>query len=122
VEAAAAAGVDSVEHGAYLDMDALCAMKENGTVWCPTLSAIGNLRGRGRFDEKAVSAIYESSVENLRRFAKMDGLIAPGSDAGAWAVSHVTGGNDEYAHLSRALGEEWKTYLDAGTDAIFTKF
>ena len=32
VEAAAAAGVDSVEHGAYLDGDALCAMAENGTV------------------------------------------------------------------------------------------
>jgi imidazolonepropionase-like amidohydrolase len=36
VEAAAVAGVDSVEHGAYLDTDALCAMKENGTVWVPT--------------------------------------------------------------------------------------
>ena len=122
VEAAAAAGADSVEHGAYLNEDALCAMKENGTVWCPTLSAIGNLRGRGRFDEKAVSAIYESAVENLRRFAKMNGLIAPGSDAGAWSVSHATGGNDEYGHLFRALGDNWKVYLDAGTDAIFTKF
>jgi imidazolonepropionase-like amidohydrolase len=122
VEAAALAGVDSIEHGAYLDMDALHAMKENGTVWCPTLSAIGNLRGTGRFDEKAVSAIYESAVENLRRFAKMDGLIAPGSDAGAWSVSHTTGGNDEYGHLSLALGDKWKMYLDAGTDAIFTKF
>lgn len=122
VEAAAVAGADSVEHGAYLDEDVLWAMKENGTVWCPTLSAIGNLRGTGRFDEKAVSAIYESSVENLRRFAKMNGLVAPGSDAGAWAVPHVTGGNDEYTHFSQALGENWRTYLDAGTDAIFTKF
>jgi len=122
VEAAAEAGVDSVEHGAYLDDDALCAMRENGTVWCPTLSAIGNLRGRGRFDEKAVATIYASSVENLRRFAKMDGLIASGSDAGAWSVPHVTGGNDEYTHLSAALGDEWKTYLDAGNNAVFTKF
>ena len=122
VEAAAQAGADSVEHGAYLDEDALCAMKENGTVWCPTLSAIGNLRGTGRFDEKAVSAIYESAVANLRRFAEMNGLIAPGSDAGAWAVPHTAGGNDEYAHLSRALGDNWKAYLDAGTDTVFTKF
>ena len=45
VEAAARAGVDSVEHGAYLDEEALRAMKENGTVWVPTLSTIGNLRG-----------------------------------------------------------------------------
>ena len=31
-EAAAIAGIDSIEHGAYLDADALCAMKENGMV------------------------------------------------------------------------------------------
>ena len=122
VEAAALAGVDSVEHGAYLDMDALHAMKENGTVWCPTLSAIANLRGKGRFDEKAVADICESSVQNLCHFAKMNGLIAPGSDAGAWAVPHAAGGLDEYAHLAGAIGEQWQAVVRAGTDAVRTKF
>ena len=122
VEAAALAGVDSIEHGAYLDMDALHAMRENGTVWCPTLSAIGNLRGRGRFDEKAVASICESSVQNLRRFAQMDGLIAPGSDAGAWAVPHADGGMDEYAHLAHALGENAEAVIRTGISAIRTKF
>ena len=122
VEAAAGAGADSVEHGAYLDGDALCAMVENGTVWCPTLSAIGNLRGTGRFDEAAVSNIYESSVENLRCFSRMGGLIAPGSDAGAWRVPHGTGGLDEYAHLAYALGEGCMDMLTVGADAVRTKF
>ena len=122
VEAAAAAGSDSVEHGAYLDADALAAMGENGTVWCPTLSAIGNLRGTGRFDERAVSTIYESSAENLRCFAKMGGLIAPGSDAGAWAVGHVRGGADEYAHLADALGNDWKTVAKTGAAAVRSRF
>ena len=122
VEAAAVAGVESVEHGAYLDDDAIHAMAENGTVWCPTLSAIGNLRGSGRFDENAVTAIYESSIRNLREFVKMDGLIAPGSDAGAWKVSHVRGGVDEYAHLADALGDGWECIADAGTNAIRSRF
>ena len=122
VEAAAVAGVDSIEHGAYLDEDALFALKENGTVWCPTLSAIGNLRGTGRFDECAVSAIYESSAQNLCTFAKMGGLIAPGSDAGAWAVSHVCGGLDEYEHLRRIFGNGYMDIAGAGIDAIRTKF
>ena len=122
VEAAAVAGADSVEHGAYLDEDALCAMEENGTVWCPTLSAIGNLLGTGRFDEKAVSAIYESALENLRRFVKMDGLIAPGSDAGAWAVPHMCGGVDEYAHLSSILENGAEENLKKGIDALRRKF
>ena len=121
-EAAAAAGAESIEHGAYLDSDALHAMGENGTLWVPTLSAIGNLRGRGRFDEHAVSRIYESSVENLRAFIKMNGLIAPGSDAGAWAVRHAGGGMDEYAHLACALGDGWDTAVNAGIDAVRTKF
>ena len=87
-EAAAKAGIDSIEHGAYLDGDALCAMKQNGTVWVPTLSTIGNLRGKGRFHEDAVQAILESALENVSAFARMGGLVALGSDAGAWAVPH----------------------------------
>ena len=122
VEAAALAGVDSVEHGAYLNDDALHAMRENGTVWCPTLSAIGNLRGTGRFDESAVSAIYESSAENLRRFVKMDGRVAPGSDAGAWSVTHVRSVADEYAHMAHVLGNGAENALHRGIGALREKF
>ena len=118
VEAAACAGVDSVEHGAYLDEDALYAMKENGTVWVPTLSTVGNLRGKGRFNEKAVCAILESALENVKAFAGMGGLIAPGTDAGAWAVKH--GCETEEQWLAKAgITQE---YLQAGTAVIKTKF
>ncbi len=88
VKAAAMAGVDSIEHGAYLDEDALYAMKEAGTVWVPTLSTIANLRGTGRFNEQAVEQILNSALLNLERFHAMGGLVAPGSDAGAWSVPH----------------------------------
>ena len=101
VEAAAEAGVDSIEHGAYLDSEALHAMAEAGTVWVPTLSTIGNLRGRGRFDETAVERILEGATENVRQFAALGGLLAPGTDAGAWAVPH--GSLTEYALLEAAL-------------------
>lgn len=112
VEAAACAGVDSVEHGAYLDPDALCAMQENGTVWVPTLSTIGNLRGKGRFDERAVCAILESALENVARFAKMGGLLAPGTDAGAWAVPH--GSLTEFELLEGVLGSDAELVLKPG--------
>ena len=120
VEAAALAGVDSVEHGAYLDTDALRAMRENGTVWVPTLSTIGNLRGTGRFDEAAVAAILESAMENVAAFAAMGGLIAPGTDAGAWAVPH--GSLSEYALLKQALGENAENVLSRGAAEIQRKF
>ena len=120
VEAAAAAGVDSIEHGAYLDRDALQAMAENGTVWVPTLSAIANLRGKGRFCEDAVVAIVDSAAEHQRQFADLGGLIACGSDAGAWAVPH--GCNTEYSHLRQTLGENADTLIAQGNQTIVEKF
>ena len=120
VEAAAMAGVDSVEHGAYLDPDALAAMAEMGTVWVPTLSTIGNLRGKGRFDEGAVCAILDSALENVAAFAGMGGLVAPGTDAGAWAVPH--GSDTEGELLRQAMGERADGVLEKGTNKIMEKF
>ncbi len=116
VEAAALAGVDSVEHGAYLDDDALAAMRENGTVWVPTISTIGNLRGKGRFAEAAVTRIYESGAENIRRFAQMGGLLGCGSDAGAWAVPHGCGSEEQL--LQDILGENASRIWQQGNEKI----
>lgn len=120
MEAAAAAGVDSIEHGAYADEDALAAMAESKTIWVPTVSTIANLRGTGRFDEQAVAAILKCAAENIRKFAALGGLLAPGSDAGAWAVPH--GADTEYALLAKILGENSEDILRIGTGAIIDKF
>lgn len=120
VLAAARAGVDSVEHGAYLGEEALAAMKEAGTVWVPTLSAVGNLRGTGRFREEAVAQILSSARENVRRFAASGGLLAPGTDAGAWAVPH--GSLTEYALMKQTLGDSAEAPLERGIAAIREKF
>ena len=118
VTAAAEAGVESVEHGAYLDEEALDAMRQAGTVWVPTLSTVGNLRGKGRFSETAVEKILENAMENVYRFVHMGGIIAPGTDAGAWAVPH--GSETEYALLTEA-GVSAKM-LERGIRAIQEKF
>lgn len=120
MEAAAMAGMDSIEHGAYADRDALCAMAESGTVWVPTTSAVRNLLGKGRFNEDAVAAISAHTAENLRQFAAMGGLIACGSDAGAWAVPH--GCNTEEAHLHQILGDDAPRILTQGNQIIMDKF
>ena len=120
VLAAAEAGVDSVEHGAYLNGEAMAAMQEAGTVWVPTLSTIGNLRGAGRFDEAAVEAILESALQNVSTFAAMGGLLAPGTDAGAWAVPH--GSMTEFSLLESALGYTADTILSAGISVLKEKF
>ena len=101
-EAAAKYGVDSIDHGAYLDKDALQAMEDNGTVWVPTLSTIGNLRGKGRFNEDAVCQILDSALSNV---AEYQGFLAAGTDAGAWAVPH--GSTTEEGYFAMAgVGED----------------
>ena len=116
VEAAAAAGVDSVEHGAYQDEESLAAMGENNVIWVPTLSTVGNLRGRGRFDEGAVREILAYNLNRVKQYAALGGLVAPGTDAGAWAVPH--GCLSEY----ELLVEIPETVLEAGTRAIRERF
>ena len=119
-EAAARWGVDSIEHGAYLDKDALQTMAQTGTVWVPTLSTIGNLLGKDRFREAAVVAILDSALENVAEFAAMGGLLAPGTDAGAWAVPH--GSVTEYMWMEKALGAEAEAVLSQGAKVIREKF
>ena len=119
-QAAAEAGVDSIDHGAYLDPDALQAMAENGCVWVPTLSTIGNLRGKGRFREEAVQAILTSALQNVAAFASLGGLLAPGTDAGAWAVPH--GSETEVPLLRLALGDDSQRILAKGIAVIQQKF
>lgn len=111
VEAAAAAGVDSVEHGAYLDADALAAMAEVGTIWVPTLSTLAAPMGKGRFDDGVLQSILDSALENVSAF---QGLVAAGTDAGAWAVTHGT--TLEYDLLSPL------TDVDKGNAALIRRF
>lgn len=115
VLAAAAAGVDSVEHGAYQNEESLAAMEQMGCVWVPTLSTVGNLLGKGRFPDDQVSAILDSSLESLSDYR---GLVAPGTDAGAWAVPHGSG--TEEALLAQAGITE--TRLEQGVAQIVRKF
>ena len=115
---AAEAGVDSVEHGAYLHEEALYAMQQAGTVWVPTLSTVGNLRGKGRFSEDAVQKILENALQNVSKFHNLGGLLAPGTDAGAWAVPH---GSETEISLLQQAGVTEET-LQKGIRAIMNKF
>jgi predicted NUDIX family NTP pyrophosphohydrolase len=115
---AAVAGVDSVEHGAYLDGETLHAMKENSVVWVPTLSTVGNLRGTGRFPEKEVSQILESALENVEKFHRLGGILASGTDAGAWAVPH--GSATEEGYFAMASVDE--AALACGLSVVQAKF
>ncbi len=57
IEAAARAGVDSIEHGTYADARAIAAMRQNNVGFVPTLMAFTGLR------ERIGRGIYTAPVE-----------------------------------------------------------
>ena len=122
VAAAIAAGVDSVEHGAYLGQETLHRLAESRTVWVPTLVTFGNLIGCGRFPDAVLKPLLEGAMENVRRAVSLGALIAPGSDAGAFRVLHGQGTLDEYALLKAAIGEGCDEVLSRGIREIQARF
>lgn len=103
VLAAVEAGVDSVEHGNFLDEEALQALAESHTVWVPTYVTIVNLIGSGRFDDVALRRLKREAGARIRRGFALGAKIALGSDAGAYRVLHGQGLLDEYRELSLLL-------------------
>lgn len=122
VSRALSAGVDSIEHGAYLDHDTLHQLAETGAVWVPTLATYGNLRGEGRFPDEVVGPLTALQQENVAYAASIGAHIACGSDAGAYAVPHVQGAVDEAALLRQALGDRTDEVLKRGEAVIRSRF
>ena len=122
VAAAIAAGVDSIEHGAYLGQETLHRLAESRTVWVPTLVTFGNLIGCGRFPDAVLKPLLEGAMENVRTAAALGALIAPGSDAGAFRVLHGQGTLDEYALLKAAIGDGCDEVLSRGSREIQARF
>lgn len=119
---AALAGVDSIEHGAYLDEAACHALVERGVVWVPTLSTIGDLIGSGRYDDAVLRRILTSAQENVRRVAALGGYVGLGSDAGAFCVPHVEGTMTELAWLRQTLGDGAEDILTAAEERVKKRF
>lgn len=116
------AGVDSIEHGAYLNEETLCLLAESGAVWVPTLVTIGNLRGLGRFPDEVLIPLTQLQQKNVARAAALGAKIALGTDAGAYAVYHAESVRQEYDLLKEALGENTDTVLLTGEAEIKKRF
>ena len=106
IQAALEAGVDSVEHGNFMDEECQQAFRESSAVWVPTLVTVRNLAGSGRFSESVIARLKEQQNENIRRGYALGLSIALGSDAGAYRVLHGQGIEDEYQAFHEILGDD----------------
>ncbi len=124
VQAAVEAGVDSLEHGNYMNEESLTMLSESHTVWVPTLVTVRNLLGDGRYADETLRPIIETAEENVRKAFGLGVKVAPGSDAGAYRVLHGQGIQDEMQAFVQILGNEEKAYqwLMEGEMEIRKKF
>ena len=117
IEAAARAGIDTIEHGTFLDEAAAKAMKENGTVLVPTLMAFKGVTerlGKGIYTpvvERKIEATAETAREFMGKAYRWGVPIAFGTDAGVF--EH--GRNGEEFALMVAQGMSAREALASAT-------
>ena len=100
IKQAAEAGANSIEHGFYMNVDALQIIKQTGAVWVPTIVTVGNLIGKGVYNDKLLLRIFEGHKNMLKTALAMDIPIACGSDAGAFCVPQGIGAHNELSVLN----------------------
>jgi len=124
VLAAIEAGLDSIEHGYYMDETCLQALAESHCVWVPTLSPVCSMIGAGRFDDALLERIALDQQRNVLRALELGALVASGSDAGAWMVPHVQAAMDEDRYLHQIPGPpgDLDERLEQALQEIRTRF
>ena len=85
------AGIDSIEHGTFLDDEALDLMKARGTVWNPTLAAswwLGQQLESGRYMPPEIAAKARAAIAAInatfRKGLEKGVKIGFGTDAGVY--------------------------------------
>ncbi|MBA3675939.1 MAG: amidohydrolase family protein [Sphingosinicella sp.] len=107
VEAAARAGVDSIEHGTFADARAIAAMKANGTVLVPTLMAYTGIRedlAKGSFTPVVAAKVRETlgEVGKAARAARTAGVpVIFGTDSAVYPHGRNA---EEFAQLVDVVG------------------
>ena len=124
IKAAVRAGVDTIEHGNFMDDECICMLAESDTVYVPTVSTIRNLIGDDRFPQSTVENLWLCQKDILSRCYTQGVHLALGSDAGAYRVLHSQGIQDEYNAFKEAIGDTplLKARLLEGQKRIQKKF
>lgn len=124
VQAALEAGMDSIEHGNFMNEETIDMLAKSSTVWVPTLVTVRNLLGGGRYEDTVLRPIVEIGERNLALAFAKGAKVALGSDAGAYMVPHDRGITDEYHAFLSILGDtrEVHEWLQKNEEEIRVRF
>jgi len=120
IEAAARAGVHTIEHGTYIDEAAAKAMRESGTTLVPTLMAFEGIKrrlGKGIYTpvvEEKIRQVAAFADTIIERAIMYDVKVAFGTDAGVFTHGLNAG---ELALMRRAGMSDREVLASATTGA-----
>src|SRR5215213_3156079 len=106
------AGVDSVEHGSFLDRETIERMREQGTYLVPTMSVYAAMAEKGpglgapEYITRKTAEVLEASGEAFRLALEAGVPVAAGTDCGAPGHPHGT------------LPEELRLMVEAGATPL----
>jgi imidazolonepropionase-like amidohydrolase len=106
------AGVDSVEHGSFLDRETVGRMREQGTYLVPTMSVYAAMAEKGpglgspEYITRKTAEVLEASGEAFRLALEVGVPVAAGTDCGAPGHPHGT------------LPEELRLMVEAGATPL----
>lgn len=105
---AVAAGVDSIEHGFFMNREILEGMAERGLAWVPTFGPVQfqfdrpELPGWGPDTLAALERILANHFQHVALAVELGVPVVAGSDAGSYGVPHGQGLIQELLFLRRA--------------------
>lgn len=120
LDVAVEAGVNSIEHGFFMEKHHIDIMAQKSIAWVPTFAPVCFQRDRpdlAGWSAQVVENISEiiKSHEKMIRYAAEQGVdIFAGSDAGSYGVVHGQSLIDEILFLSKA-GMDTETLLNAAS-------
>ena len=85
------AGVDTIEHGHFVDQEIIDLMIERNVAWIPTLyiyQQIANIDGAPGYAQEKAGKIVEAHVSAFKKYFHSGVLIGAGSDAGSCYTPH----------------------------------
>lgn len=106
LEKALQAGVDSIEHGYFLNDEQIYRMKEQGTVWVPTLAPFINTMksdSTPAAEKQELKKYVDGQKKNVLKAYRIGVRLALGSDAGPVCVEH-----------GKSLLQEIEYFVEAG--------
>lgn len=123
IKAAIEAGVDTIEHGFYMDEECAGMLAESDIVWVPTVAPVAALVGQDDIKQDVLKQILAEHIKMINRVWYLGGMIALGTDAGCKGADHIDAIEAEYNYLKAAINDqEFDDHLKMSLAQIEWKF